>query len=105
MDSPETGDPQFRGWSAARCARKRAYDESGSRPAGGLWWRWSSRYGLVDLTDEGVDGGYLKKWFAGINWSANRRIRISAGYGRAMLDKTGTYGHTNQYFTRLQWVY
>jgi phosphate-selective porin len=59
----------------------------------------------VDLTDKGIDGGYLKKWFAGVNWWANRRIRISAGYGRATLDKAGTTGHTNQYFTRLQWVY
>jgi hypothetical protein len=30
---------------------------------------------------------------------------VSAGYGRATLDKAGTTGHTNQYFTRVQWVY
>ena len=47
----------------------------------------------------------MKKWYAGVNWWANRRIRISAGYGRATLDKAGTIGHTNQYFTRVQWVY
>ena len=47
----------------------------------------------------------LTKWFAGVNWWANRRIRISAGYGRASLDKAATTGHTNQYFTRVQWVY
>ena len=28
-----------------------------------------------------------------------------AGCGRATLDKLGTTGHTNQYFTRVQWVY
>ena len=47
-----------------------------------------TQYGLVDLADKGIDGGYLnKKWFAGVNWWANRRIRISAGYGRATLEK------------------
>jgi phosphate-selective porin OprO/OprP len=64
-----------------------------------------ARYGLVDVTDKDLDGGYLTKWFAGVNWWANRRIRISAGYGRATLDRFGTTGHTNQYFTRVQWVY
>jgi phosphate-selective porin len=57
------------------------------------------------VTDKGIDGGYLKKWFAGVNWWATRRIRITAGFGRATLDKLGITGHTNQYFTRVQWVY
>lgn len=40
-----------------------------------------------------------------MNWWANRRIRISVGYGRATLDRLDKTGHSHQYFTRLQWVY
>jgi len=115
VDSPEKGDPQFRGWYVTGAwvltGENRPYDKKVGYarrvlPKG----RWGAvelvaRYGLVDLTDKGIDGGYLTKWFAGVNWWANRRIRVSAGYGRATLDKLGTTGHTNQYFTRVQWVY
>ena len=115
VDSLETGDPQFRGWYVTGAwvvtGEHRPYDRKVGyarrvMPKG----RWGAvelfaRYGLVDLTDKALDGGYLTKWFAGVNWWANRRIRISAGYGRATLDKLGTTGHTNQYFTRVQWVY
>jgi phosphate-selective porin OprO/OprP len=115
VDSPEKGDPQFRGWYVTGAwvltGEHRPYDKKVGYarrviPKG----RWGAvelfaRYGLVDLTDKGIDGGYLTKWFAGVNWWANRRIRVSAGYGRATLDKLGTTGHTNQYFTRVQWVY
>ena len=59
----------------------------------------------MDLDDKEVRGGYMTKWFFGANWWANRRIRMSAGYGRATLDKLGITGHTNQYFTRVQWIY
>lgn len=115
VDSPETGDPQFRGYYVTGAwvvtGEHRPYDRKVGyarrvMPKG----RWGAvelfvRHGLVDLTDQAIDGGYLTKWFAGVNWWANRRIRISAGYGRATLDKAGTTGHTNQYFTRVQWVY
>ena len=115
VDSPEKGDPQFRGWYVTGgwvlTGEHRPYDKKVGYarrviPKG----RWGAvelvaRYGLVDLTDKGIDGGYMKKWYAGVNWWANRRIRISAGYGRATLDKLGTTGRTNQYFTRVQWVY
>ena len=115
VDSPQTGDPQFRGWYLTGAwvltGEHRPYDRKVGYarrviPKG----RWGAveliaRYGIVDTTDKGIDGGYLKKWFAGVNWWANRRIRLTAGYGRASLDKLGVTGHTNQYFTRLQWVY
>ena len=115
VDSQETGDPQFRGWYVTAAwvvtAEHRPYDKKVGyarrvMPTG-RWGAWEliARYGLVDLTDQEIDGGYLKKWFAGVNWWANRRVRVTAGYGRATLDKLGTTGHTNQYFTRVQWVY
>jgi phosphate-selective porin OprO/OprP len=115
VDATDGSDPQFRGWYVTGgwvvTGEHRPYDKRVGyarrvMPKG----RWGAlelvaRYGIADLTDKGIDGGYLKKWYAGVNWWANRRIRVSVGYGRATLDKAGTTGHTNQYFTRVQWVY
>jgi hypothetical protein len=47
----------------------------------------------------------MTKWFTALNWWANRRIRLSLGFGRATLDKEGTTGHMNQILTRVQWIY
>jgi len=115
VDAPESGDPQFRGYyvtgSWVVTGESRPYDRKVGyarrvMPKG----RWGAveliaRYGLVDTTDKRIEGGVLTKWFAGVNWWANRRARITAGYGRAALERLGTTGHTNQYFTRVQWVY
>jgi hypothetical protein len=49
--------------------------------------------------------GYLKKWYAGLNWWANRRIRMSAGYARAVLDEAGTTAIPTSTSPRVQWVY
>ena len=115
VDSKETGDPRFRGYYVTGAwivtGEHRPYDRKvGYAHRVMPKDRWGAveliaRYGVVDLADKAVDGGYLTKWFAGVNWWANRRIRISAGYGRAALDKLGTSGHTDQYFTRVQWIY
>ncbi len=113
--SPQTGDPRFRGYYVTGAwvvtGEHRPYDRKVGyarrvMPAG----NWGAvelfgRYGIVDLDDKTVRGGYLTKWYGGVNWWANRRIRISVGYSRATLDRLDKTGHTNQYFTRLQWVY
>lgn len=115
VESPTTGDPRFHGWYATTSwvvtGEHRPYDRKVGYarrvlPSG----RWGAveligRYGVVDLDDGAVHGGELAKWYGGVNWWANRRIRISLGYGRATLDRSGLVGHTDQLFTRLQWVY
>ncbi len=116
VDSLEGGgDPTFRGYyvvgSWVVTGENRPYDKKVGYarrvlPTG----RWGAvelfaRYGLVDLDDKEVRGGYMTKLFAGVNWWVNRRIRLSAGHGRASLDKEGLTGHTSQYFTRVQWIY
>lgn len=115
VDSPATGDPRFHGYYATTSwvvtGEHRPYDRKVGYarrvlPTG----RWGAveliaRYGVVDLDDGAIQGGNLTKWYGGVNWWANRRIRISLGYGRATLDRAGTTGHTEQIFTRLQWVY
>ena len=54
----------------------------------------TGNWGSLELF--GRCGGFLTKWFFGANWWVNRRIRLTAGYGRA---------NPNQYFTRVQWTY
>src|SRR5262245_12302613 len=114
-DATDSRDPQFWGSylraSYVLTGEHRPYD----RKVGyarrvlptGRWGAWEvfGRYGIVDLDDKEVRGGFMKKFFAGVNWWANRRWRVSVGYGRATLDKLGLTGHTNQYFTRVQWIY
>ena len=115
VDAPESGDPSFHGYYATAAyvltGEHRPYD----RKAGyarrilpmGRWGAFEvvGRFGLVDLNDALVSGGLLQKSYAGLNWWANRRWRLSAGYGRARLGKLGTVGYTNQYFTRVQWIF
>jgi phosphate-selective porin len=72
--------------------------------------RWGSvevigRYGHVDLEDRSVDGGTMDGWWAGVNWWATRRLKMSIGYGDIDLDRFGTEGNTKTLLSRLQWIY
>jgi phosphate-selective porin len=62
------------------------------------------RYGRVDIDDADVDGGEMDKWYAGVNWWANKRLKFSIGYGSIDLERFGTTGSTEQVLTRLQWI-
>lgn len=115
VPSPAKGDPSFSGWYVAASyvltGEARPYDRRVGYARRVLpARRWGAvevfaRLGKVDLATPMVDGGYLTKWFTGVNWWASRRWRVSAGYGRARLDRFGTTGYTNQVLTRLQWIY
>ena len=72
--------------------------------------RWGSievigRYGHVDLDDRSVRGGTMDGWWAGVNWWATRRLKMSIGYGDIDLDRFGTEGNTKTVLSRLQWIY
>lgn len=72
--------------------------------------RWGAvelvaRHGRVDLDDEGVRGGTMDGWWAGVNWWATRRMKASVGYGNIDLDRFGLEGRTRTLLTRLQWIY
>ena len=72
--------------------------------------RWGSveliaRYGRVDLDDRSVHGGELDGWWAGVNWWANRRLKMSVGYGDVDLDRLGLEGRTRTLLSRVQWIY
>jgi phosphate-selective porin len=63
------------------------------------------RYGVLDTTDRGIDGGVLDTWFTAVNWWATRRWRLSLGYAETALDKGGLSGTTRQTLTRIQWIF
>jgi phosphate-selective porin len=72
--------------------------------------RWGSievigRYGHVDLDDRSVRGGTMDGWWAGVNWWATRRLKMSVGYGDIDLDRFGTEGNTKTVLSRVQWIY
>lgn len=72
--------------------------------------RWGSveiigRYGHVDLEDRSVHGGTMDGWWAGVNWWATRRLKMSIGYGDIDLDRFGTEGNTKTLLSRVQWIY
>jgi phosphate-selective porin OprO/OprP len=75
--SPVTGDPSFSGWyivaSYVLTGEIRPYDKRvGYAPRFMPARTWGAvevfaRLGKVDLADPMVDGGYLTKWFGGVN--------------------------------------
>lgn len=72
--------------------------------------RWGAveliaRYGHVDLSDRHVDGGVMEGWWAGVNWWATRRMKMSVGYGDIDLDRSGLQGNTKTLLWRFQWIY
>jgi phosphate-selective porin OprO and OprP len=115
VSSVEANDPQFRGYYATASwvvtGEHRPYDKKVGyarrvMPA----HRWGAleliaRYGIVDCTDKGIDGGYMKKWFVAANWWATRRWRFSLGYGQGTLDKDALVGKTDQTLARVQWIF
>ena len=62
------------------------------------------RFGRVDLDDARIKGGNMNKWYAGLNWWATRRWKMSIGYGDIELDRYGLTGFTSQWLLRLQWI-
>jgi phosphate-selective porin OprO/OprP len=72
--------------------------------------RWGAvellaRYGRVDLRDNGIDGGVMDGWWAGVNWWATNRFKASIGYGNIDLDRNGLVGNTKTLLSRVQWIY
>jgi phosphate-selective porin len=63
-----------------------------------------SRYGRVETTDEGIDGGVMDGWWAGVNWWATNRFKASVTYGNIDLDRLELVGNTQTFLARMQWI-
>ena len=62
-----------------------------------------ARYGDVDLDDELVHGGEMKKWMLGANWWINPYWKASVSYGTVKLNRLGIHGKSDVALFRLQW--
>lgn len=116
VSSAEARDPSFNGWyvtgSWVVTGETRIYDRKDgyarrvtpSRKWGAV--ELVARYSAEDLSDKGIDGGRMTKWYAGVSYYLAKRWRFSVGQGWTTLDKNGlTGGRTNQTLARVQWVY
>lgn len=113
--SPEKADPTFKGFyvtgSYVLTGENRPYDKKvGYARRIMPESRWGAvelvgRFGYLDLDHTLVKGGKLQTWYAGANWWASRQWKVGLGYGLADLDKLGTTGRTQRFFSRVQWIY
>jgi phosphate-selective porin OprO/OprP len=115
VSATDRRDPTFDGWyvtgSWVVTGEHRPYDPVAGyarriQPQG----RWGAveligRYGNVDTTDAGFDGGEMEGWWAGVNWWATRRFKASIHYGDIDLDRNGLTGNTRTVLSRVQWIY
>lgn len=113
--SAATGNPQLTGWyvtgSWIPSGLPRPYDTnvgfSRRVPVTKAWGslEYVLRYGRVDLTDAGAQGGTMEHLYAGVNWWATKRWKASFGYGNVDLDQFELDGNTRIFHTRLQWIF
>jgi phosphate-selective porin len=115
LHTDDGSDPSFDGWYVTATwvptGEHRPYDRKVGYarrvlPQG----RWGAlelmaRYGRVDATDSGVEGGEMEGWWAGVNWWATRRWKFSLTYGDVDLEKDGVVGNTETLLGRVQWIY
>ena len=115
VDSPATGNPQFGGYyvlgSWVLTGETRPYDRTVGYdrriiPTG----RWGAfelvaRFSHENLDDGTVHGGEYDKTYVGLNWWATTRWKFGAGWGHIWLDRYGKTGNTDDFLTRLQWIF
>jgi phosphate-selective porin OprO and OprP len=92
-DAPVLLDPEFTGQEV-----EAAWVITGERQ------RYSLSAGTLDLTDGGVLGGEEKNLTVGVNWYANRNVRISANYveAKAEPNRLGAPDNPSAVMGRLQ---
>ncbi|MCK6478780.1 MAG: OprO/OprP family phosphate-selective porin [Planctomycetes bacterium] len=102
---PAGGDPDYRGWYAyvswfptgesraegyskgafGRIRPKENWDGKGGMGA----WEVALRYSVLDLDDDGVDGGVMDSWTLGVNWHLNPNARVMINYVMSNLHRVG----------------
>ena len=111
----EPRDPSFSGWyvtgSWVVTGETRGYDQRVGYARKVVPTRtWGAielvgRYSAVDGSSRSIDGGYMGKWLAAVNYYPTTRMRISVGTGQTTLDRNGITGKTFQTLARVQWIY
>ena len=63
------------------------------------------RYTRLDMNDEPINGGELRKWHFGANWWVSPQWKVGLSWGDADLDRDDLTGKTTMLLFRLQWYY
>jgi len=63
-------------------------------------WELALRYSRVNLNDEGISGGRVHDYTAGVNWYLNPNMKIQFNYTLANLESDGLEGNTHIFQTR-----
>jgi len=63
-------------------------------------WELALRYSRVNLNDEGISGGRMHDYTAGVNWYLNPNMKIQFNYTLANLESDGLEGNTHIFQTR-----
>lgn len=76
----------------ARFGRVTPYSNATLLPGCGLSglgaWQVGARYGFLDLTDAGIDGGYIQDLTVGLNWFLNPHAKVQFNYVLQQVDNT-----------------
>jgi phosphate-selective porin OprO/OprP len=65
-------------------------------------WEVSGRYSYIDLTDQAIEGGTMKRLTGAISWYPNQYWRVEFNYGHGILARGGTEGRFNAFQGRIQ---
>jgi len=108
--APESGDPTFSGyhvtasWNAT--GEMRGYNKlSGTlmplqvarsvNQGGWGAWEFSARWSEIDLSDEAIDGGFMRILSLGANWWLTQSFQVGVNYRHIELDRFGISGTAN----------
>jgi phosphate-selective porin OprO/OprP len=72
-------------------------------PASGMW-QVGLRYDTLDLNDNGVPGGKMDTWTAGVNWYWRSNFKFMLNYVRANSERAGVDDDPNIVEARVQFV-
>jgi phosphate-selective porin OprO/OprP len=116
IDSPELGDPTSDGyhitasWVATGEVRPYNHRVGVFKPVpiartvhqnGWGAWEFSTRYSTLNASDQGLQGGDMDIWSAGINWWLTPYMNVNMNYRYITLDKGGEEGTSQGMNTRL----
>ncbi|MDW8223790.1 MAG: porin [Gemmatales bacterium] len=70
-------------------------------------WELAYRYGYLDLTDSGVDGGFLFQYTFGVNWYWNENVKVQWNYERLHREQSGRArdASVDIFLMRLAWEF
>lgn len=87
-----TGEHSHYDRHEARFARVTPYRNASILPngksSGSGAWQVGARYGFLDLTEDGIDGGYIQDLTLGLNWFLNPHAKLQFNFIAEHVDNT-----------------